>query len=137
MRRRNLGYRFQRSYTIQGLIADFRSHERRPVVEVHGGQPAYNLAYDERRTAKMGDDAYRVIQFWNTEVLSNIDGMLEAIDSALEKDPAPHRSPPPWHRMGTQPPRAAPVVNPQNVESPRPLTQPAASPVTPRPGRTL
>ena len=89
LRRRNLGYRFQRSYTIEGFIADFRCHEGRLVVEVDGGQHADNVAYDERRTAKMGEDGYRVIRFWNTEVLSNIDGVLEAIGNALEKDPAP------------------------------------------------
>ena len=89
LRRRNLGYRFQRSYTIEGFIADFRCHEGRLVVEVDGGQHADNVAYDERRTAKMGEDGYRVIRLWNSEVLSNIDGVLEAIGNALEKDPAP------------------------------------------------
>jgi very-short-patch-repair endonuclease len=72
LRRRNLGYRFQRSYTVEGFIADFRSHERRLLVEVDGGQHADTVAYDERRTAKMGEDGYRVIRFWNTDVLSNI-----------------------------------------------------------------
>ena len=89
LRRRNLGYRFQRSYTIEGFIADFRCHERRLVVEVDGGQHADNVAYDERRSAKMGKDGYRVIRLWNTDVLTNPDGVLEAIGSALEKDPAP------------------------------------------------
>ena len=71
LRRRNLGYRFQRSYTIEGFIADFRCHEGRLVVEVDGGQHL-NVAYDERRTTKMGEDGYRVIRFWNSEVRSNI-----------------------------------------------------------------
>ncbi len=74
LRRRNLGYRCQRCYTIEGFIADFRCHQRRLVVEVDGGQHADNVAYDERRSVKMGEDGYRVIRFWNTDVLSNIDG---------------------------------------------------------------
>ena len=89
LRRRSLGYRFQHSYTIEGFIADFRCHERRLVVEVDGGQHADNVAYDQRRSARMGEDGYRVIRFWNTDVLTNIDGVLEAIRSELEKDPAP------------------------------------------------
>jgi very-short-patch-repair endonuclease len=62
LRRRNPGYRLQRSYTIEGFIADFRCHERRLVVEVDGGQHADNVPYDERRTAKMAEDGYRVIR---------------------------------------------------------------------------
>ena len=96
LRRRNLGYRFQRSYTIEGFIADFRCLERRLVVELDVGQHADHLACDERRTAQMGEDGYRVIRFWNSDVLSNQWGgrpcppfMLEVIHSALEKDPAP------------------------------------------------
>jgi very-short-patch-repair endonuclease len=58
LRQRSLGYRFQRSYTIEGFIADFRCHERHLVVEVDGGQHADHVAYDERRSAKMGEDGY-------------------------------------------------------------------------------
>jgi very-short-patch-repair endonuclease len=36
----------------------------------------------------MGKDGYRVIRLWNTHVLTNLDGVLEAIGSALEKEPA-------------------------------------------------
>jgi very-short-patch-repair endonuclease len=67
LRRRNLGYRFQRSYTIEGFSADFRCHECRLVVEVDGGQHADDVAYDERRTAKMGEDGYQVIRFWDKQ----------------------------------------------------------------------
>jgi len=70
LRRRNLGDRFQRSYTIEGFIADFRCHERRLVVEVDRRQHADNVAYDERRNAKMDEDGYRVIRLGNTDVLT-------------------------------------------------------------------
>ena len=89
LRRRNLGYLFHRQYTIEGYIADFRCHERRLVVEVDGGQHADHLSYDERRTAQIREEGYRVIRFWNTDLLSNIDGVLEAIRSAREEPSAP------------------------------------------------
>ena len=62
------------------------------VVEVDGGQHADNVAYDEGRSAKMGEDGYRVIRFWNTDVLTNMDGVLEAIRSVNgggEESPPP------------------------------------------------
>ncbi len=67
LRRRNpsassgqaLGYRFQRSYTIEGFVADFRCHARRLVIEVDGGQHADNVDYDQRRSAEMAKDGYR------------------------------------------------------------------------------
>ncbi len=53
------------------------------------GQHAENIAYDQRRSARMGEDGYRVIRLWNSEVLNNIDGVLEAIRRALQTDSAP------------------------------------------------
>jgi very-short-patch-repair endonuclease len=89
LRRRNLGYRFQRSHTIEGFIADFRCHERRLVVEVDGGQHPTTSPTMKGEARRWVKDGYRVIRLWNTDVLTNPDGVLEAIGSALEKDPAP------------------------------------------------
>ena len=70
LRRRNLGYGFQRSYTIECFIADFRCHERRLVVEVDGGQHADNSVlggFHDLTTLPMMKDGYRVIRFWDKQ----------------------------------------------------------------------
>jgi very-short-patch-repair endonuclease len=57
--------------------------ERRLVVEVDGGQHAES-ARDARRTAFLEAEGFRVIRFWNNDVLRNIDGVLQIIAEALK-----------------------------------------------------
>ena len=57
--------------------------ERYLVVELDGGQHAENTR-DAVRTAFLEAEGYRVIRFWNNEVLSNVDGVLIAIAEALK-----------------------------------------------------
>jgi len=67
---------------------DFVCREYRPVIEVDGGQHAES-AGDAIRDAWLIDHRYRVLRFWNNDVLSNIDGVLEVIAMALAEAP-PH-----------------------------------------------
>jgi adenine-specific DNA-methyltransferase len=84
LRRRQLaGYRFRRQVPIGPYFADFASHEAKLIVEVDGGQHATNADADYRRTRRMEADGYRVIRFWNNEVLENTDGVVQAIHEAL------------------------------------------------------
>ena len=70
------------------FICDFLYRERRLIVEVDGGQHCEN-ASDIRRTAYLEGEGYRVVRFWNNEVLGNLDGVLTAIGEALTADPPP------------------------------------------------
>jgi very-short-patch-repair endonuclease len=63
---------------IERYIVDFVSFEGRLVVEVDGGQHADNEA-DMRRTRWLEDQGFRILRFWNNEVLNNTGGVLEAI----------------------------------------------------------
>ena len=65
---------FRRQATIGPYFADFACHQTKVVIEVDGGQHAEN-ARDARRTADLEARGYRVLRFWNHDVLSNIEGI--------------------------------------------------------------
>jgi len=73
--------RFRRQVPIRHFIADFASHRARLVIEIDGGQHA--PAVDSGRTAIVEAEGYRVLRFWNNEVLANPDGVLTVINRAL------------------------------------------------------
>ena len=77
------GSQFRRQVRIGRYIADFASHKARLVVEVDGGQHAENAA-DAERTKFIEGQGYRVLRFWNNDVLGNIDGVLEVIQAAID-----------------------------------------------------
>lgn len=83
--RRLDGHKFVRQKAIPPYIADFVCRDRKLVIEVDGGQHADNPS-DIRRDAFMRADGYRVLRFWNTDVLTNLDGVLTAVVSALSSD---------------------------------------------------
>ena len=91
LRNRQLaGAKFKRQWTVGSYVADFCCIERRLVVEVDGGQ--HNAAADRARTRNLEKMGYRVIRFWNNDVLGNVEGVSEVIANALRPhpDPLPH-----------------------------------------------
>ncbi len=58
-------------------------------IEIDGGQHAQQTIKDAKRTAFLQSEGYRVLRFWNNEVLSDIDGVLEVIQSAILATPTP------------------------------------------------
>jgi very-short-patch-repair endonuclease len=81
--RRLAGFKFVRQEAIGKYVADFVCREKMLVVELDGGQHA-DSASDRVRDPKLRAEGYRVLRFWNNEVLSNREGVLLAILSALE-----------------------------------------------------
>ena len=81
--RRLMGHRFRRQYAIGAYIVDFASVDHRLIVEVDGGQHSDNPA-DEVRTQALEADGWRVLRFWNNEILSNLEGVVSTILKALE-----------------------------------------------------
>jgi very-short-patch-repair endonuclease len=61
--------------------------ERRVVVEVDGGQHNENQRSDARRDAWLSSEGYKVLRFWNNEILTEIDGVKEKIFQALTRPP--------------------------------------------------
>jgi very-short-patch-repair endonuclease len=82
------GVKFRRQHPIGPFIVDFCCVERALVVELDGSQHAERSAADERRTIFIERSGYRVLRFWDNEVLSNLYGVFERISEALE-DPRP------------------------------------------------
>jgi len=91
---------FRRQATIGPFFADFACHERRLVIEVDGAQhnQPENVARDAERSAYLRAQGYRLLRFWNNDVLKNVDGVMEAILVAMhqsEASPPPLPPPPP------------------------------------------
>jgi very-short-patch-repair endonuclease len=76
------GHKFVRQEPIGPYIVDFVCRERRLVIEVDGGQHATDKR-DAVREQWLSEHNYRVLRFWNNDVLGNIDGVLEVIAGAL------------------------------------------------------
>ncbi len=92
LRRRQIGgWYFRRQHPIPPYIADFACIEAKLVVEVDGGQHAES-SYDAVRDRQMRHAGWRVKRFWNTDVLSNPEGVARMIWEALGPLPDP---PPP------------------------------------------
>jgi very-short-patch-repair endonuclease len=83
------GVRFNRQVVIRPYICDFVARSAKLIVEVDGGQHAFNAGADQRRTRFLESRGYRVIRFWNNDVLANIDGVVETIERALRDRPSP------------------------------------------------
>jgi adenine-specific DNA-methyltransferase len=80
---------------IDNFIVDFCCPEHKLVVEVDGGQHAMSVKADEWRTASLAQRGYRVLRFWDHDVLTNGDAVLQQIVAALID---PHPSPLPEGR---------------------------------------
>jgi len=78
------GNKFRRQQPIGKYIVDFVSLEKKLIVEVDGGQHGEQITYDNERTAWLEPERYRVLRFWNNEVLEDVEIVLEAIVRALE-----------------------------------------------------
>ena len=91
--RRFDGLRIRRQESIGPFIVDFVCFERRVIVEVDGGQHAERSEYDSERTRWLKSRNYRVLRFWNNEVLAQTDTVAQAIADALID--TPHLDPPP------------------------------------------
>jgi very-short-patch-repair endonuclease len=77
------GHKFVRQEPIGPYVVDFVCREQRLVVEVDGGQHATDPR-DAVRDQWLADHRYRVLRFWNNDVLRNMNGVLETIALALE-----------------------------------------------------
>src|ERR1043166_5624530 len=97
LRRRQLdGHRFRRQVPLGRYIADFVCLEQRLIVEVDGGQHSDNPV-DDARTAWLEAQGFRVLRFWNNDVLANTEGVLLVIMQHLALR---HPPPPPFPARG-------------------------------------
>ncbi|KPF42243.1 endonuclease domain-containing protein [Rhizobium sp. G187] len=68
------GAKFRRQVPLKGYILDFVCFDAKLIIEVDGGQHGESR-YDERRDAIFRAEGFRVLRFWNEEVLTGIDAV--------------------------------------------------------------
>jgi very-short-patch-repair endonuclease len=92
------GRRFRRQHPIDPYIADFACLEKMLIIELDGGQHQDQKEYDERRTKYLQQQGWRVLRFWNNDVMRNLEGVLSSVVDALSA--APPSQPSPWQGEG-------------------------------------
>jgi very-short-patch-repair endonuclease len=88
-----IGHRFRRQVPFGRYIVDFVCHSARLIVEIDGGQHDVSAPDEVRRARFLQDQGYRILRFWNNEVLSNPEGVRASLPGDLERHP--HPVPPP------------------------------------------
>jgi very-short-patch-repair endonuclease len=89
--KRFAGFKFKRQFPIDHYIVDFVCLQARLIVEADGGQHAESLR-DARRDAYLTSQGFRILRFWNNDILENEEGVLTRILEALLA-PLPNPSP--------------------------------------------
>jgi very-short-patch-repair endonuclease len=86
------GHKFRRQQPLDDYIVDFICFEKKLVIEVDGGQHNEETAIekDKSRTEWLEGRGYRVLRFWNNDILTNLDGVMDLVGKAItEGTPSP------------------------------------------------
>jgi very-short-patch-repair endonuclease len=82
---RMAGVQFRRQHAIGNYIVDFCSPRRKLIIELDGSQHLDQADYDVERTKHLEAKGYRVLRFWNHDVMNNIDAVLNTIWNELNQ----------------------------------------------------
>jgi very-short-patch-repair endonuclease len=83
LRELRTGHRFRRQHPIGPYVVDFACPARKLAIEADGGQHTFQAEEDAARATELARRGYRVIRFWNTEVIDNLPGVLAKITEEL------------------------------------------------------
>jgi very-short-patch-repair endonuclease len=93
LRNRQLsGYKFRRQYPVGFFIVDFCCPEKNLIIEIDGGQHSWQVESDNLRSSYLEGKGFRVLRFWNNQVMRELGGVLGIIFAYLEETP-PHPDP--------------------------------------------
>ena len=81
------GLKFKRQQPVGNYIVDFVCFKKQIVIEVDGGQHAIEKDKDKERDRWLEGQGFRVLRFWNNEVVVNIEGVLEVIRGSCLNHP--------------------------------------------------
>ena len=79
------GVSFRRQHAIGSYVVDFCSIKHKLIIELDGSQHLAQQERDEERTRYLQSQGYKVIRFWNNDVMNDIDSVITAIYSVLEQ----------------------------------------------------
>jgi very-short-patch-repair endonuclease len=91
--KRLMGLKFRRQEPIGKFIADFVCYERRVIIEVDGGQHSERPERDQGRDEWFKNKGFSILRFWNNDVLSQTEEVLEAIVKECTRSPSPSSPP--------------------------------------------
>ena len=90
------GFHFRQQAPIGRYIADFADHGAKLVIELDGSQHGEDaaIACDQERTSWLNSQGYRVLRFWNIDVIGNFEGIMTSVLLALDVIPPtpPHKA---------------------------------------------
>jgi len=86
IRNDQLGVTFRRQHAVGNYIPDFCSPKAKLIIELDGSQHLEQEEYDEERTKYLESLGYKVIRFWNNDVMNNLDSVILAIIYAMEDE---------------------------------------------------
>ena len=77
------GVNFRRQHAIGNYIGDFVSVKKKLVIELDGSQHLEQEEYDIERTKYLESLGYKIIRFWNNQVIDDIEGVICSIELVL------------------------------------------------------
>jgi len=79
------GLKFRRQEPIGNFIVDFVNYDKKVVIEIDGGphRGKETARYDQQRTQCLETEGFKVLRFWNSEIIDNLDKVVEKIKSFL------------------------------------------------------
>jgi len=88
VKNKQLGVKFRRQQPIGNYIADFVCFEKKIIIEVDGGEH-FQSSRDRMRDEWLQKNGYKVLRFWNNDVLKNTDGVVQTIVDEISPSPLP------------------------------------------------
>ena len=86
IRNDQLGVNFRRQHAIGNFIPDFVCIKKKLILELDGSQHLEQVEYDAERTKYFETLGYKVVRFWNNQIMNDINGVIKVIQFALESE---------------------------------------------------
>ena len=80
-----LGVNFRRQHAVGKYIPDFCAVQEKLIIELDGSQHLDQQEYDAERTKYLEEQGYKVIRFWNNQIMNDMNGVILAITFAIEE----------------------------------------------------
>ncbi|MCX6738786.1 MAG: endonuclease domain-containing protein [Candidatus Parcubacteria bacterium] len=93
LKNNQLGFKFRRQHSFGKYIADFYCSEKRLIIEIDGSQHLEQERYDRERTKFFESLGLKVLRFWNSEINTNLEGVMVVIFEFFEKTTPPPTPP--------------------------------------------